>query len=518
MKISSAIIIHTLLCSITAIGIVVGHSKFSQIIQEEQHKFDTGLVVLRDFRGLQQSSRQWLSLSDLIIASGETYLIGGTLKQGKVLLELLEDIETYLEITKPQSVITSIKDVIISNNNRIKQARNLNFEEDQNAFNALLNELDVDAVLFISALVELENELDASIAQRSVKLLAQQSQLQMTTWAVAIIYILLVFISWRWQTKLLVKPIQNLTLAARKALVDDVPINLKEDGSQEVRELTRYTHKFVTTLETKVQDRTIELQQRQNELELENINRKKAEIEAITSQQQAEKANKAKSEFLSSMSHELRTPLNAILGFTQLLELDDGDAPLNAEQKESLSYILSSGKHLLNLVNEVLELSAIEAGKLDLSLEELLITDVYRDACVLLQPLANTVGIDIYSKSQTPIAIKADYIKLKQVLLNLVSNAIKYNSEGGEVAIDWITTAENMIRVNITDNGYGISEANQKQLFTAFNRLGHEASTIEGVGIGLIVTRELIILMGGKIGFESQENIGSIFWFELPLA
>lgn len=229
----------------------------------------------------------------------------------------------------------------------------------------------------------------------------------------------------------------------------------------------------------------------------------------------ADKANKAKSEFLSSMSHELRTPLNAILGFAQLLE-NDADSPLSKDQQESLEYILSSGQHLLTLINEVLELSAIESGKIELLIEPIQLIDVMNDSLALLHPLAEKSNIQLNVLSDSDFTLKADYTKTKQIIINLISNAIKYNRKNGCVNIEWQITPNNRIRISISDTGIGISDKNKGAIFNAFQRLGQETSGIEGTGIGLVVTKNLVELMNGIIGFDSVKDIGTTFWFELP--
>ena len=249
-----------------------------------------------------------------------------------------------------------------------------------------------------------------------------------------------------------------------------------------------------------------------------DISLRNAEHQALVdAKEEAEKANQAKSEFLSSMSHELRTPLNAILGFAQLLQ-NDPNAPLTDEQQSNIAIIQQSGEHLLKLINDVLELSKIEGGNIEVSLEPVDATQVIHSCLPLLESLANENEIYLDIAPLTEHWVIADSTRLKQVLINLLSNAIKYNRPRGMVSINCEVVPDlHRLRISIADSGIGIPANRQPQLFTAFDRLGQENSGIDGSGVGLVVTQRLIKAMHGVIGFESREQEGSRFWVEIPL-
>ena len=249
----------------------------------------------------------------------------------------------------------------------------------------------------------------------------------------------------------------------------------------------------------------------------DNSVRKQIEDELNRAKAVAEKANLAKSDFLSSMSHELRSPLNAILGFAQLMESDP--VPQTATQKESTGQILQAGWYLLDLINEILDLALIESGKLLLSQESMSLDEVLIDCQAMIEPQAQKHGItmNFYNLNEACF-IHADRTRVKQILINLLSNAIKYNHAGGTVVVDCAVKSSERVRISVTDTGPGLSPEKLTQLFQPFNRLGQENSGEEGTGIGLVMTKRLVELMGGVIGVQSTIGKGSVFWVELMRA
>ncbi len=243
--------------------------------------------------------------------------------------------------------------------------------------------------------------------------------------------------------------------------------------------------------------------------------RKRMEESLIEDKKSAEEANRAKSEFLSRMSHELRTPMNAILGFGQLMELDT-DEPLTASQEERLKEILTAGNHLLELINEVLDLSRIESGKLTLSIENVDLLDALEETLTLVFPMAGEKGVIIENNLRGRPVVRADRTKLKQVLLNLLSNAVKYNRDGGRVTLNQRTTPDGNIGIEVRDTGFGISQEQLEDIFEPFNRLDAEKTDIEGTGIGLTITRRLLDQMNGGIEVNSTPGEGSTFILTLP--
>lgn len=245
--------------------------------------------------------------------------------------------------------------------------------------------------------------------------------------------------------------------------------------------------------------------------------RKNNEAALMAARAAADAANRAKSDFLLNMSHELRSPLSSILGFTQLIE--SGKPPPTAAQQDSVEQILRAGWYLLGLINEILDLSSIESGHATLASHAMSMAEVLHDCQAMIEPQAQLAGIQVkFSVMSAPCLVQADPVRTKQVLLNLLTNAIKYNRPAGQVHVHCTAGPGPVVRVSVEDTGHGLTEAQRCQLFQPFNRLGWEHSGEPGTGIGLVICKRLVEQMGGRVGVDSTLGVGSCFWFELDAA
>jgi signal transduction histidine kinase/ActR/RegA family two-component response regulator len=308
--------------------------------------------------------------------------------------------------------------------------------------------------------------------------------------------IITVLLFGRGMLRSILRPIREVAKRARRLGAGDLNTRVPEIGVADVKELAHSVNSVAIALEAK--RKTLEQQHQQISWARAETNR----------------ANLAKNEFLSRMSHELRTPLNAILGFAQLLELDD----LDPRQRDNVAHIVSGGRHLLDLINEVLEITRIEAGSMSPVIEPVRATDVITSAIELVSPLAAQRGIELAgpAEGQADLWVEADEQRLKQVLLNLLANAVKYNRDGGSVTVS-LKQLEGRARIEVTDTGQGIPQDQLPKLFIPFERLGAESTGVEGTGLGLVLALRLMEAMNGTLGVESQPWIGSTFHVELPL-
>ena len=244
--------------------------------------------------------------------------------------------------------------------------------------------------------------------------------------------------------------------------------------------------------------------------------RRRVEVALIRAKEDAERASKFKDRFLSTLSHELRTPLNAVMGFSDLLA-DKRYGELNERQQRYVAHINTGGRHLLKLINDILDLSKIEAGRLEISSEDLSVETIFGEVVSALRPLAEKKAQTLSPSAEPGLAVHADGMRFKQVLMNLVGNAIKFTPEGGRIELTAQQVARE-VQVKVRDNGPGIPQEEQKRIFEAFYRLRKSGEGAEGTGLGLAITESLVKLQGGSLGLESEPGSGSCFYFSLPIA
>ena len=304
------------------------------------------------------------------------------------------------------------------------------------------------------------------------------------------------FLGW-WISGILSQPMQLLADAAQGVARGD--LSSKVDMSDKLH-----------TLEMRKLERSF------NQM-IEELGRKNTVL--VNLAHEAVISSNHKSAFISSMNHELRTPMNAVLGFAQMLELNQQE-PLSESQKKAVEQILRNGNHLLELIDQMMDLNKIEAGTLPLNMEDIPARDVFDESLYLIQARANREEVEVIDETvdETLPLLWTDSTRLIQVLLNLLSNAVKYNRKGGEVRLSCAEAADRMLRISVSDNGIGIAADLQDKLFEPFERLGHELGQIDGSGIGLSITRQIVDKLGGRIGFESEQDVGSRFWVEIPIS
>jgi signal transduction histidine kinase/ActR/RegA family two-component response regulator len=358
--------------------------------------------------------------------------------------------------------------------------------------------------------------------------------------AVAVMAMLAAFGLSAWLQRIVSRPVLAITRVAREVVEQrDHGVRVEKLSDDEVgvladafNDLLAETERRVAEAQAALEATAREVSERrlaQDEvmrlnLQLEKrVSERTAQLEASNRElaqatEVAEKANRAKSDFLSSMSHELRTPLNAILGFAQLLA-NESYVATPEKRREFASHILKAGSHLLTLINEILDLARIESSNLMLSLEPVALAELFAECEVMVESACEARHIRLLLPQAEGISVKADRTRLKQVLLNLLSNAVKYNRDGGAVVVECLAAeSPERVRIAVRDTGSGLTAAQLATLFQPFNRLGQEAGKEEGTGIGLVVTKRLVELMGGQIGVSSTPGTGSVFWIELRAA
>ena len=333
------------------------------------------------------------------------------------------------------------------------------------------------------------------VPQPQSEIFAHADSVSMAAMTIAVLGVLVAsFLGW-WISGILSKPMQTMADAAQAVARGDLSSKVQLTSKLRPIEIRRLQNSF-------------------NQM-IDDVGRKNTVL--VNLAHEAVVSSNHKTAFISSMNHELRTPMNAVLGFAQLLESDE---PLTDNQRTAIENIVRNGNHLLELIDQMLDLNKIEAGNLPLNMEDIPARDVFDESLYLVQSRAAHEGVEIIdqTREQSLPLLWTDSTRLIQVLLNLLSNAVKYNHEGGSVTLSSQQISDEMLRINISDTGIGIAEDLQDKIFEPFERLGHELGQIEGTGIGLSITRQIVELLGGKLGFESTEGEGSTFWVDIRLS
>lgn len=317
---------------------------------------------------------------------------------------------------------------------------------------------------------------------------------------------------WDWS----LTPVKNNQAQIIGVLLQCVDVTWQITLEQKLYEkVKKELHSYDEELETIIEARTELLQEVVESLQHENDERIKTEVLMLKAKEEAEKANLSKSQFLSRMSHELRTPMNAILGFSQLLKLHN----LNEKQDSYNDEILLAGNHLLSMISDILDLSRIDEGNLAVSISDVSLSRLTQESISLVKHKLDFRNITIHNliTDDDNISVKVDETRLKEVLVNLLTNAVKYNTDNGLVSIGYKKNGEDHICIYVSDTGKGLSKEEQDKIFEPFNRLGAEYTDIEGVGIGLAISKKLMDIMDGSIGVESEKGQGSTFYLDCPI-
>ena len=309
-------------------------------------------------------------------------------------------------------------------------------------------------------------------------------------------FVVAAFLGW-WISGIISRPMQSLANAAQSVTHGDLTSRVEPSARLRPSEVKRLEHSF-------------------NQM-IDELGRKNTVL--VNLAHEAVISNNHKSAFIASLNHELRTPMNAMLGFAQMLDISKQD-PLSESQKTAVEQILRNGNHLLELIDQMMDLNKIEAGTLPLNMEDIPARDVIDESLYLIQARANREEVEVVDDTagQTLPLLWTDSTRLIQVLLNLLTNAVKYNRSGGRVSLACEQLGDHTLRISVTDNGPGIALEHQDKLFTPFERLGHELGQIDGTGIGLSIARQLVDKLGGEIGFDSEQGRGSCFWVEIPIS
>ncbi|MBQ0721718.1 MAG: hypothetical protein KBT88_16040 [Gammaproteobacteria bacterium] len=513
MKISRAIGIQTLaIC--TGLLLLAAATAFSwnRIDSAHQNKGKDSLILL-DFRLLQESVKAWLLNNDLIYGSGQTFLVHGTKQQALQCIELAQNIRQSPLGEPFTKTVDSILNQLDGNQKNLDAFQGLSLEQNRPLFEHSVAQWDATSPKMVQYLELLGAQLKAAATENSALIEKQRQNFILIALLAFLGLGLIVFALWRWLSHLIVKPLRVLVNSADFALKNNQHFEVKNSKIFEIETLGKSLNAFVLNLEQRVQQRTQQLEEKQQQLLDEVKLRKAAEKKALKSAAMANASNAAKSEFLANMSHEIRTPLNGIIGSTELLL---NDCP-NESTVKWLHTIQTSGNHLLELINVVLDFSKIEARQLELTVKTFSLYDLLRNCRAIAQTKSDGSNLALVFKIDplTPSELHGDRLRICQILTNLLNNAFKF-TETGTVTLRLHHELEDDNHINlyweIEDTGIGISKDALAKVFTPFVQL--ESGTTRrfaGTGLGLAISQQLAHMMGGGVLDSKAQRVRAVY-------
>lgn len=508
MRVRSYIIVLVIACAAGALGLFWMIDRMGRGVEAQAEAVSADALALRDLNRFEESFQQWLVLSDLVLGSDESYVADGAVDLATNLESVLSQIRQSRLGQRCETDCQAVSKFVGRQNERLKTSLKLEGDDRFERLEELLYEMDDESIVAIEALERLRPEMNRLSGEFERALQAAQQDRDTNQASLVIGYVALIGVLWLWISNIIAHPLARLDHEASAAMNENRRLDLEPAGPAEVFRLTQSFGNLVATLEDRIAERTQHLHDANTQLN-----------EAL---EQAQAADRAKSQFLANMSHELRTPLTAIIGFTDEL-LDDEESADSPDQGkvELLGTVTRNGKHLLGLINEILDISKIEAGRMEVEQIEFSPFEVVTDVIELLQVRAEQkrIGLGVEFGTPLPQMIHGDPTRLKQILVNLLGNAIKFTQHGGvrlHVRCDSSCRAPERIRFAVTDTGIGMSEEQQSRLFQAFSQADDSMSRkFGGTGLGLAISRKLAILLGGDITVESSPGRGSTFELEI---
>ena len=475
-------------------------------------------IALNHLQHLVSAMEQMMITADLVIASGETYLAGGLSRQVAGLKQGLSVLRDYELLAGASEQLTQV-DTLLQNILEDTQLQMQNLAESAYLAESVVTDYDETAQTLAALSEQVYTDAAANAEIKADRLAQDRLARTRLVSLFAILYVLMIIFVLRWSLNRIAKPLQQLTVRAEDAMELNCHFRFDDNGPAEILRLGSTIDRFVNSLETTVEERTKDLKKKTLALKHQIEVRKKTEAELNRAMHAAKASARAKSEFLSVVSHELRTPLSAVLGTIELLK----DSELSAEQRVYADTAHHSGNILMTLVNDVLDMSKIEAGHLTLEPADLRVDEIIDSTIDLFNSEAIEKGLILAGiiAPDTPLFIRGDALRIRQVLMNLVSNAIKFTDHGHvhlKVAVFAGNSGEPELRFEVSDTGIGIDPKYRDQLFVEFSQLDSSYTRRHGgTGLGLAICKRLVEMMGGQLTVESASGCGSRFWFCLPL-